>query len=502
MNYKRKIVINTLAQHTKTILNVCMSLYSTRLILSALGNSDFGIFSLIGNMVAMLGFLTNALVITTQRHLSYYQDKDKNTMRIIFSNSLFIHIVLGIILTIILLAVEPLLFDRFLRIERCRIDAASYVYQLMVVVLFLTFIASPFRALFIARENIVYISVIDFFDGLFKLILAFVLLHLQSDKLITYAWMITCISLFNLIAFITYAKINFKETIILPKRSYANISSIYKILSFAGWTTYSTGCIIGRTQGMAIILNNFFGTIINTSWGIASQVSGALQFISQAILNAISPQIIKAEGNNERQRMLFLSEIGSKYSCLLLSMAAIPLFFEMPEILKLWLGYIPPQATIFCRFILIASVIDQTTIGLGIANQAIGKIRTYSIIINTIKILTLPVAWVCLKIGLPIVSTMWCYVIVEAICAIARLPFLHFTAELSITHYINNVIFKLILPLLALTITSWVVTNIIQLPFRFVITICLSIVTCTITIWTTSISRNEKKTILNMIKKQ
>lgn len=136
---------------------------------------------------------------------------------------------------------------------------------------------------------------------------------------------------------------------------------------------------------MAIVLNAFFGTIINTAYGIASQISNSVQFISQAIINAMSPQIIKAEGNKERSRMLSLSEVSCKYSFLLLAIIVIPTCFEMPSILSIWLGSIPEHTVFISRLLLISALVDQTSMGLGIANQAIGNIRNYSIVINTIK---------------------------------------------------------------------------------------------------------------------
>lgn len=200
MNPQKRIIINTLAQHIRTTLNILMSLFSTRLILSALGNNDFGTFSLIGSTVAMLGFITNAMVVTTQRHLSFSYGKNniQNTKKV-FANSLFIHILTGLILFAALLAVTPLLFNGFLTIESSRIDTVIKVYILMGAILFITFVTSPFRALFIARENIVYISIIDFIDGVLKLCLAIMLLHINADRLITYALMMTGVTIFNFI---------------------------------------------------------------------------------------------------------------------------------------------------------------------------------------------------------------------------------------------------------------------------------------------------------------
>ena len=159
--------------------------------------------------------------------------------------------------------------------------SAQHVYFVVILMLFLSLITAPFRALFIARENIIYISIIDTLDGVLRLTLAILLLYVNTDKLITYTWMMLSISVFNLLAFSLYAKRHFPETCLLPQRKDISKQTIMKILDFAGWTCYSTGCIIGRTQGMAIVLNSFFGTIINAAYGIASQVLNSIQFVSQ-----------------------------------------------------------------------------------------------------------------------------------------------------------------------------------------------------------------------------
>ncbi|MGN1218293.1 MAG: hypothetical protein ACI4TD_10005, partial [Phocaeicola sp.] len=250
MDTNKRIVYNTLAQHVRAILSISMSLFSTRYILIALGNSDFGIFSLIGSTVTMLGFITNALVVTTQRHLSFSHGAGQESdTKSIFTNSMFVHLILGIVLVLILAFLEPFLFNGILEIETSRIGTAQYVYFVVTIMLFISLITSPFRALFIARENIVYISIIDTLNGVLRLALAILLLYVNADKLIAYTWMMFSITVFNLLAFSIYAKRKFPETCLLPQRKEICKHTIIKILDFAGWTCYSTACIVGRTQG-------------------------------------------------------------------------------------------------------------------------------------------------------------------------------------------------------------------------------------------------------------
>jgi len=493
MTPAHRIVINTIAQYTRTILNVCLSLYSTRLILAALGQSDYGVFSVVGGIVAMLSFITNALVITTQRHLSYChgaQQGDK--LSSVFANSLLLHLLIGTILVFILSIGAHWITHAYLNIDDSRDNAAMIIYFSSLVMLFLSFINAPYRALFIARENIVFTSSIDVLDGVLRVVLAICLSYASLDRLILYGCLLPCIPLFNIAAFGIYAFRHFPECHWVRLREW-NSSYIKGLSDFAGWTIYSSGCIIARTQGLAIVLNRFLGTMVNAAYGVALHVTSAIHFVAQSVTNAINPQIMKAEGSGNREQMIHLAELASKYASLLIAMVAIPIIFEMEAILGWWLTEVPDEACMFCRFVLAASICDQLTIGLGSANQAIGQIRNYSITINTIKVLTLPAAWICLHFGLPTLSVMICYLGFELLCAATRLPFLKISAGISISHYILHVLLPLIIPFICMIGSSWGMVTFIQIPYRFVVTIFVTMVISGIAIWLAALSPNERE---------
>lgn len=497
----KRAVLNTLAQDLKALANIVLSFYSTRIVLSALGASDFGVYSLVAGIVAMLGFVTNAMVITTQRHLSYQHGcGDQEGVRQIFANSYFLHILLGSVLTLALFCIAPLLFDSgFLQIDVQQRSQAQAAYYIMTVVLLVSFVSAPFRALFVARENIIYISVIDIIDGVLKLAMAFLLFLLPGQRIVAYSGIMMFIMVFNLLALAIYARLHYPECSLLPHPSQIRASVLRQISGFAGWTFYSMGCIISRTQGMAIILNRSAGTLANASYGIAMQVVGAVQFLGQAILNALAPQIIKAEGSGDHYRMLHLSELTSKYAVFLMALAVIPIAWEMPSILHFWLGDVPEHATFFCRMMLIATLCDQLTVGLGTANQAIGKIRNYSLTVNTIKVITLPVAALCIHIGLPIASVMWCYLGFELLCALVRIPFLQQTAGLSVSHYMRSVFAMLPIPLSVLALTGLLCTQCMHFPLRFLITLPASVLVGVATIWIFGIGKTERDTLKTII---
>lgn len=499
MTSQQRIIVNTAAQYIRTIINVCLSLYSTRLILASLGHSDFGIYSVVAGVVAMLSFMTNALVVTTQRYLSYHYGRgDKSALSAVFGNSMLLHVLIAVGVLLLLGALSyPVLFS-ILKIEEGRMTAAIAVYISAVVMLVLTFLTAPLRALFIARENIVYISVIDILDGVFRLLIAVYLTFVVSyDKLITYSILLIGISLFNLLACGLYALRHFEECHI-PRWREWNQSHVREMSGFAGWTVYSTGCVIARTQGIAILLNRYFVSAVNAAYGLALQVNGATAFIAQAIANSMSPQIIKAAGQDKQPKVLNLSEKASKYAVLLFSLVAIPLIAEMEVVLRIWLGEYPAYTVEFCRFILIACIFDQMTMGLTLANQATGKIKYYSLIINSVKLLTLPAAWLCLYWGMNAMTAMWCYLFFEVLCAGIRLPYIKIVQGLSISHYVRNVILPVLIPITAASLFCAAVIHSVHTDYRIIITIIGVIVVYGVCSYFFVLDQEEKKAVRHM----
>ena len=450
MDNSSRVMVNTAAQYGRTVINLCLSLVSARLILGALGVSDYGIYTLIAGIISLLSFVINALVVTTQRFLSFYSGKgDQGKVREMFANSLFIHILMALLFGTVFELLGNTLFDGFFNISPDRIDAAETVYHIVTVNVMLSFVTAPFRALLIAHENIVFISAVDVLDAVMRLVIAILITHCESDRLVVYALFLCGISLMNFLVYAFYDLRKYDECVI-PRRSMINAETIREMGGFAGWTIYSIFCITGRTQGVAVIINKFFSVAVNAAYGVGMQVNAAIAFLSQSVVNAINPQIMKAEGAGDRRRMIRLSEIESKLCFMLLSMFLIPCIFEMPALLNIWLGKVPEYSVYFCRGLLLASVVDQLTIGLGAANQAIGKIRAYSLTVNTIKFLTIPVIIICLLLTHNIYIVMSAYVLFELICAVVRLFFLKKTAGLSIREFTVNVFMKEALPLMFL----------------------------------------------------
>lgn len=453
-----RIAVNTFAQYARTLLNVLLGLYSTRLVLEALGSSDYGIYMLVSGIVTMLSFLTNALSLTTTRFLSVEQGAGNyECQELVYANSLFIHLLLGIMVGLLLEVVGIFLFDGALNIAPDRIPAAKTVYHLSVAMVFVSIMTSPLRASLVAHENLVFASVVDVADGVLKVVAAIALGWLASDRLTAYAAMMLGVFCFSFLCFLTYASLRYRECR-FPTLRRLKRGIIRELASFAGWSIYSMGCIFGRNQGTAIVLNRFFGTVINASYGIATTAFGAVSYVASAIQTAFNPQISKSYGDHNPQRMMRLSMSASKFSYLLTCMVGIPVISRMQDILHLWLGNVPERSVLLCSVLIITSIADQPTSGLICANRAIGKLRLYSLLVDSWKIITIPLLTILLAFGTPLEIAIWTYAATEFIASIVRFPVLKRHADFSVRKWVNDIYLRASLPVIFLIACYWLLS--------------------------------------------
>lgn len=500
MKPSQRVFVNTIAQYARTIINMGLSLYTIRVVLNVLGESDFGIYTLVAGIVSMMAFATNSLVLTTQRFVSFYQGKgDKEKLKDVFNNSLLIHIFLAVLVWIVLEAVSPLLFDGFLNIPNERISAAKNVYQLVIVILSVTFITSPYRALLISHENIVYISIVDVLDGVLKVVFVTLMSQVPYDKLVFYGIIMLGVQLFNFLAFSGYGYLKYEECI-WPRLGRINKSYINEMLSFAGWSMYSVGCIVGRQQGISIVLNRILGPVINAAYGIAFQIAAYTSFLSSSLVNAIAPQIVKAEGSGDRKKALWLSQVTCKFMFFLLSAICIPCMFEINNILGWWLKEVPQHAGLFCIMVMLTQMVDALTIGLTHINNAIGKIGVFSVAINTPKLLTLPVVYFCIKGGTPLYSVVIAFVVIELICSLLRLPFIQRRAGLNIKTFFHEVFAMEIIPLLICAAVCLLLIKSMSFNYRFIVTIIVSMTIYGASIYGIGLTKNERGIINGILK--
>lgn len=499
MTSSQRVFINTIAQYGRTLINMFLTLYTVRLVLNSLGAQDFGIYTLIAGVISMLSFVTNSLMSTTQRFISFYQGKNNSKeLKSIFNSCLFIHIIFGLLIVCILGLIYPFVFTYLFKIPECRLSAAKTVYLIVLLVLFFTFVTSPFKALLVSHENIVYTSIVDILDAILKLFLVFVMILLDIDKLIFYAFSMLIIQVVSFLLLSIYSKLKYSECSRISF-NLANRKVIKEIFSFAGWTFYSTGCYVGQKEGIAIVINRIFGTIANAGYGIGFQVAGYSSVLAGAISNAIRPQITKAEGSCNREKALWLSSINSKMVFYLTSMVCIPCSLEIDQLLTLWLGKVPEFSNVFCVMAMLSLIADSLTTGLSTMNSAIGKIAKYTLLFATPKLLVCFIAYILLIRDLDIKYIAAVYVFVELLMALCRIPYMKYAAGLNVNAFFKNVLIKEIVPFTISTILCVIFVFRFDFEYRFLVTSLISFLSFILTIFFYGLTNQEKKIIMSII---
>ena len=452
MQSASRVAINTGFLYGKMLITMLISLYSTRLILNALGVVDYGIFNLVGGVIAMLSFLNGAMTTATQRYMSFSIGAgDNHKLKSIFSSSVLLHLIIGLIIVLLLEFGGVFLFNGTLNIPADRIGVAKIVFHFMVVSTFFTINAVPYDAAINAHENFLFDALSGIFEAVMKLGIAISLIHTEVDKLILYGSLIAGLTILIRIIKSIYCIRKYEECHVRIT-SGIDFKLTKEMFSFAGWNLFGSLCSVIRSQGLAVVLNLFFGIVVNAAYGIANQVNGQLSSFSTNMVSALYPQIVKSEGSGDRERMLRLAMLACKLSFFLLSFFAIPIIVEMPFILTIWLKIVPENTVIFCRLILVLSLLQQLSVGLMASLIAIGKIKAYQIVVGSLLILNLPLSYGLILIGFPVYSVFFGSIFLECIALGSRIWFAYKIAGLNVGLFTRGVIFNSILVVILTTL--------------------------------------------------
>lgn len=448
MQVANRVILNTGALYGRMLITVFISLYATRLVLNQLGAIDYGLFNLIGGVITMLSFLNIAMTISTQRYMSFHLGtKDSHQLKKVFNASVLLHFILGLAMVLLFEAAGSYLFGHVLNYPAERAMAAKLIYQFMIVSAFFTIISVPCDATLIAQENMVMVAILGVVESLGKLLIAIALPYTGRDKLVAYGALTAALTVLLLLFRQIYCAMKYPESRISLRR-YFDRRLLTEMFAYAGWNMFGAGSVVARNQGLALLLNVFFGAIVNAAYGIANQVNAQLSYFSVTLLRALNPQIIKSEGSGDRARMLRLAMIASKFSFYLLSFFAIPMMIEMPFVLQCWLKQVPEYTVMMCRLIVMATLVNQLSAGIQVAVQSVGKIRKYQVAVSTIVLLNLPVAWLLLKAGYPPASVLITTIGIEVVSGIYRMLAVQKIAGLPLLLYTRQVVLRAVAPVL------------------------------------------------------
>ncbi len=497
----KRLAKNTLLLYFRMFIVMALSIYISRIILKALGVVDFGIYNVVGGVVTIFTFVSQAMGNSTSRFITFALGKnDSKYLNNVFNASLTIHIALSILL---LFAAETLglwFFYEKMVIPSDRMDAAFWVYQFSVLTCMVSIIVVPYHSAVIAHEDMNVFAIISVVDILLRLGLAFSSGYFLGDRLIFYALVMFVIKLFCSSLYLIYNKLHYIESeihIVKDKLIYKEVSS------FAGWSLIGNFAWILYTQGLNILLNIFFGPAVNAARGIAVQVQSAVSQFVTSFQTALNPQITKSYALGDRERFKELVFYSSKISFYLLLCLALPLFICAEPVLQLWLGEVPEYSVSFVRLLLAFLLILPLENPLMTANCATGNIRVFQIFEGGGLLSILPIAYVFLKMGFSPNSAFVVQVLVGLIVQVIRVIIVKDQVGYSYQEYFFKIICR-ILPVLA--IASLCVLFIDNLIGNGILELCVKIILMVIIIFCSSflvgLSSQERKILYNKILKK
>lgn len=399
----KTIAKNTAFLYARMLLVMAVTFYTSRVILESLGAEDYGIYNVVGGIVSIISFLNGALSASTSRFLTFELGRgDKEKLNNTFSASLTLHIIVALLVLLLGETVGLWLFYEKLVIPGARMSAAFWVYQFSIITTMVAFTQVPYNASLIAHENMSIYAFVGLYEAFSRLAIVYLIFISPIDKLVFYAllWMLNACAIQLFYRFYTSKKYNECHF------RFVKDKELYKtLLSYSGWDMFGGLAVVCQGQGINILLNIFFGPIVNTARAIAVQVQGGVQVFVQNFLMAVRPQVVKSYAEENPTRMMNLTFSAAKFAYLFMLALVLPVCFEVDFILKIWLwGNAPEETRMFVIIILITYLMETFHIASLMPYHAIGKIKLGNIVGGTLMMMALPLSYVVLKMGAPAYS--------------------------------------------------------------------------------------------------
>lgn len=385
--------------YLRMALTVIVGLYTSRVVLSMLGEVDYGLFNLVGGVIGFLGFLNLALGASTQRFLNSNREESSGfTQRQIFTTSVILHIAVGLIVCILLETIGLWFVYNKLVIPENQFDAAVIVYHVSVISCFLSIVTTPYSALINAHEKMGIYAYFSLLDVTLRLLIVFLLLAIDGNKLICYAYLCLGVSFLMCVVYIIYCRRTFSES---KLQKFFNYSLIKDMTKFSGWMVWGCIAVIFSNQGVTILINIFCGPVLNASRALAASVQSILYQFSNNILAAGKPQITHEYGEKNRSGLYDLVNLTTKTTFFMMLLPAVPLFFFTNQILALWLTIVPPMTAIFIKILILDMLFRAIYEPIAIVNQAGGNVRLYQLTVTCFYLFQFVGAYAFLSLEFP-----------------------------------------------------------------------------------------------------
>ena len=497
----KRIAKNSLFLSIRMIIVMCISLYTSRVILNVLGVEDYGVYNVVGGFVSMFAFLNTSMSNGIQRFYNYELGKNgENGANRVYQTSLLIQLLFGIIIVILTESVGLWYLHNKMVIPDGRMFAAEWVFQLSVISFLVIIIQVPYTAAVMAHEKMDFYAVVSVLDVVIKLVLVIILPYLSYDRLVGFGFVTFFVHVFDLVVYYVYCKKKFPEIKLNIKKYRKDKSLFASMLGFSGWNIFGSFSNMMRDQGVNLILNFFYGPVVNAARGVAMQVNGAVSNLVSSILTPVRPQVVQSYARNDLDRAMNLTFSISKFSLVFLMLIALPLCVEIDFILNLWLGVVPEHTQAFCIIILATSAILIPTGALATLVHASGIMMKYQVIGSFVKIVSVPIAFLLMKFGYAPEWALLMVLIFDAVGLVVGMFIVRSLMPFSIMSYFRKVIIPII-PVFIVSLTIEVILHIF-IPNRvlsvWMVLIIGSLVTMAL-FYIVGISNDERKLLHNMI---
>lgn len=500
-NSNTRIVKNTTLLYIRMLIILIISLYTSRVVLSVLGADDFGIYNVVGGVVVLFSFLTNAMTSSTQRFLNYNLGlNDENKVIKVFNTAIITHFTIFVLVFILAETIGLWFVKTQLNIPPDRTTAMLWVYQMSVLSTLINIMVIPYRASIIAAEKMSVFAYVSILEALLKLIIVLILPYVTTDKLISYVVLLSFVSILN---FVIYEEVCRRKLSFTRFHLQWDKAQYKEQISFSGWYLFGGLAMVGSKQGTNILINIFFNVAINASVGIANQVRNAVYGFITSFQTAFNPPIVKLYAAGEVEELLKLIYRSSKFSYFLLFTLSFPIILFCKEVLSIWLVDVPEYAVIFTQLVMIESFTEALSSPLWIAIGATGKVQKYQFFVSLIILSSLPLIYISFKLGFNPIIAFLINLIISIIALLYRLLYIKKYVHYSFHDYFIQVI----LPCLKITLISIPVPLILKYYFcastiSTLLILAVSIVISTITIYLIGLNKSERLFITNNIIKR
>ena len=439
----KRIAKNTLVLYVRMLFLMAISLYTSRVILQALGVEDFGVYNVVGGFVALFAIFSKSLSSAASRFLNFTMGRgDKERLADVFSTTFIIHAVLAILIALLAELVGVWFVNEKMVISPDRLEAANWVFQFSVLTFCFNLITVPYHAAIIAHERMSVFAYISIFEGVGKLLICYLVMASPIDRLVCYAILMFLIHIGITLMNIWYCRKHFEECIL---RSVSDKSLMKEIFSFASWNMIGSSSAILRNQGNNILINLFFGPVVNAARAVANQVLHAVHAFVENFYTALKPQITQSYANGNRSYMMTLIFQGSRLAYYMLLFLCMPILLNTEYLLHLWLKTVPDHSVLFVQLTLVFTMIESISSPLITAQLATGRIRNYQLVVGGLQIMNVPISYVILKMGGIPETILYVTIFISVCCLCARLYMLKDGIHLRVWDFIVKVLLNIFL---------------------------------------------------------